>query len=73
MGYRAATALTLPIGWAMSQIAVRLIYYGLITPLGLLFRLTGRDALKRKRPVAAQTYWKERVARTEIGSYFRQS
>ncbi len=29
--------------------------------------------LKRKRPVAAQTYWKERVARTEIGSYFRQS
>jgi len=31
-------------------------YYGFLSPLGLLFRLLGRDPLRLKRP-AGETYW----------------
>ncbi len=51
------TAATWPIGWVVSTVALALVYYGLFTPIALFFRLTGRDALKRKLDPAAPTYW----------------
>src|SRR5437899_11769362 len=42
-----AQVATFPIGWAVSQVALLLMFYGLITPLALLFRLRRRDLLNR--------------------------
>lgn len=46
-----------PIGWLISAILLRVIYYGLFTPMALFFKLTGRDAMHRKLEPDATTYW----------------
>src|SRR5687768_9922975 len=34
-----------PIGWANSHLVLAVIFYAVLTPLAILFRLIGRDAL----------------------------
>ena len=70
--YVVLTAITLPIGWAVSAVLLRTLFYLVVTPLGLVFRLVGRDALRLRRP-RTDSYWLEHVERTEAVSYFRQS
>ena len=36
------------IAFVVSAIVLRLIYYGLFTPIALWFRMRGRDAMNRK-------------------------
>jgi hypothetical protein len=66
-----AIALTRPIGHVISTVLLGLIYYGLITPLGLLFRIAGRDPLGRHGP-AAESYWLPKVQPTDVRRYLRQ-
>ncbi len=47
--YVAWMVLAFPIGWTVSQLVLALIYFGLFTPLALVFRLLGRDPLNRAR------------------------
>jgi hypothetical protein len=68
----AATILTFPIGWVLSHVILAIMYYGLITPVGLFFRLIGRDALALRRPEAAASYWAPKPAATDVRRYFRQ-
>jgi hypothetical protein len=49
--------LTLPIGWLVSFILLASFYFLLLTPLGLIFRLLGRDPLHRRFDSAADSYW----------------
>ncbi len=44
-------------GTLISTLIVGFIYYGLLTPVGLFFKLTGRDPLSRKFDKEASTYW----------------
>ena len=70
--YVAMIVLTYPIGFVVSHVILGAIFYGMITPIGLVFRLVGRDALRRKFEPDAKSYW---VAHREPGSverYFRQ-
>jgi hypothetical protein len=59
--------LTWPIGWLVSRTLLTLVYAGLIAPLGLLFRLIGRDALYCRPDPEAATYW-EPCAAGEVGA-----
>src|SRR5262245_30505820 len=53
----AAMVLAFPIGWVVSRVLLALAYYVLFTPIALIFKLVGRDALAlRARPRVA-TYW----------------
>jgi hypothetical protein len=61
-----------PIGWLVSQLILALMYYGVITPIGLLFRLAGRDALSLRRSGTTESYWKEKPAVTDARRYFQQ-
>ncbi len=61
-----------PIGWLISLLMLLLMFYGLITPVALLFRLRGRDLLGRKRPVAGATFWLPKHTPQDVRSYFRQ-
>lgn len=70
--YSLLMAITMPIGWLVSNIFLRIIFYGLLTPVGLVFKLTGRDALHLKRQ-SATTYWRPREERTNLADYYRQS
>jgi hypothetical protein len=66
-------AITFPIGLVVSNVILGLMYYGIITPVGLFFRLIGRDALARKFPTNADTYWCPKPQPADLRSYFRQS
>ena len=68
------SVLAFPIGFVVSWIALALLFYGVFTPVGLVFRLAGRDALARRRRAGApQTYWVPRTETVGLSSYFRQS
>ncbi len=49
-----------------------LLYYGLFTPVALIFRIMGRDALDRRFEPDAATYWTKRKPVTDRKQYFRQ-
>jgi len=61
-----------PIGWTISQLMVGLMFYGIITPVALLFRVRGRDPLCRKPKMDATTYWSAKETPTDVRRYLRQ-
>jgi hypothetical protein len=63
---------TFPIGWLVSRVVLAGLFYGLFTPLGLLFRLRGRDVLERRRP-NRDSYWVPKETPADVRAYFRQS
>lgn len=65
-------AVTLPIGFVVSLILMSAFYFGLITPLGLVFRLMGRDVLCRRFDPKAPTYWVPHQQTKKVERYFQQ-
>ncbi|HEY2155975.1 MAG TPA: SxtJ family membrane protein [Isosphaeraceae bacterium] len=64
--------LAFPIGWTVSLVLLGLVYYGLFLPIGLVFRLIGRDALQLRPRPDATTYWTSRPDVADVRRYFRQ-
>jgi hypothetical protein len=64
--------LAFPIGWMVSRILMVLLFYGVFTPVGLVFKLMGRDALSRRYQPDKDTYWSPKAAPAGARSYFRQ-
>jgi hypothetical protein len=71
--FAGAMALTRPIGWVVSRALLAAIFYLVITPLALVFRLIGRDALGRRTGRGAATHWVPRRRRTDARQYLSQS
>ncbi len=61
-----------PIGWTISHLVMATTFYLVLTPLGLVLSLTGRDPLRRKRDEAAETYWVRYDRDENVRRYFRQ-
>ena len=61
-----------PIGWTVSHVLLGLIYFLLITPLGLVMRWCGRDALGRKFEPQRASYWIPHQTPQDKKRYFRQ-
>ena len=61
-----------PIGLVISSLVMVLIFYAVVTPIGLILRLMGRDSLCRALDPGADTYWTERDIDAPHGRYFRQ-
>ena len=64
--------LAFPIGWTVSQVILLLMYFGLFAPIGLVFRLIGRDPLQRARRPGIESYWTPKPAPVDVRSYFKQ-
>ena len=63
-----------PIGFVVSHVVLALVYYGVITPIGLLMRLVRYDPMKRTFDRAEVSYWQARQnAEFDVKRYFRQS
>ena len=56
----------------MSFAILGILFYGLMTPLNLVFRLIGRDAMARRMDRGATTYWKAHVPPERVDRYFKQ-
>ena len=69
--YVGGMVLAFPVGWIVSKLLLTVLYFGVFTPVALLFRLRGRDVLRRRRP-EAESYWVPKPAVTDPRSYFRQ-
>ena len=67
-----STVVAFPIGWLISLLMLLLMYYCVITPVALLFRLRGRDLLCRKRAPSAATFWLPKHTPQDVRRYFRQ-
>src|SRR5262249_55930164 len=70
--YMGWLVLVFPIGWLVSQVILAGLFYGVITPIGLVFKLMGRDVLCRRPCADRDTYWTPKPAAPDAGSYFRQ-
>lgn len=68
----AVSVATWPIGWVLSHLLLGAVYYGLLTPLGWMLRLSGRDPLQRRRQPEAGSYWRRREPPKNAERYFRQ-
>jgi saxitoxin biosynthesis operon SxtJ-like protein len=64
--------LAFPIGWTVSQIILAVMFFGLFTPIGLVFRLLGRDTLQRIHRPELESYWQAKPASTDLRRYFKQ-
>ncbi len=69
----ALMVLATPIGIVIGELAMMMIYFGMFLPLGLFFRLVGRDALLLKLDREAKTYWSAKKQPGSARSYYRQS
>jgi hypothetical protein len=61
-----------PIGFVLSYVIMGVLFFGLFAPVGLFFRLTGRDALHRSFEPEAESYFVPARAARERESYFKQ-
>ena len=55
--YRAWMALALVLGHLVTMVLLTVVYFLLITPLGLLMRLFGRDPMRRSFKPPGESYW----------------
>jgi hypothetical protein len=56
LAYRAWMAIGEALGWANTRIILGLVYYGVMTPMGVGMRLLGRDPMRRGLEPAAGSY-----------------
>ena len=62
-----------PIGFVVSHVVLAVVYYLVLTPIGLLTRIFGYDSMKKKFDREAASYWIERSPEAvENKRYFRQ-
>jgi hypothetical protein len=69
--YLGAMAATAPIGHVVGLALLGVVYYGVLTPLAIAFRLAGRDGLGR-RPRPADSYWVDHLPVADVRHYLRQ-
>jgi hypothetical protein len=71
--FRGWLILAFPIGWLISLAVLFVVFFGVFTPLALLFRWRGRDALRLRRPANSEGgLWQPREAPLDRRSYLRQ-
>src|SRR3954462_14511528 len=69
----ALTVITLPIGMVIGELTLLIVFFGVLLPLGLFFRLIKRDALQLKLERTGSTHWQPKKQPSGLASYYRQS
>jgi len=70
--YVAWMAAVFPIGFVVSHVLMAAVFYLVVTPIGLMMRVMGRDPMHRKFDRDAKTYWQTRTPSKGTRGYFRQ-
>jgi hypothetical protein len=70
--YVAFTALMLPIGLVVGHVVLGIVYFGIFSPLALVFRFMGRDELGLRFDRTTNTYFQKRAPQPPAKRYFRQ-
>ena len=59
-----------PIGWVVGHVMIGVVFFTVVTPIGLLMRALGRDPLQRKFDASRTSYWEKRPAARRPGALF---
>ena len=54
-------SLALCMGWVMTRLILTALFYLILTPIGLIARLSGKDFLDQKIDPKAKSYWKDKI------------
>jgi len=60
-----------PIGFVLSHVIMGIVFYLVITPIGLVFRVMGRDMLGRRMDRERASFWHDRGPQRSATSYFK--
>ncbi len=64
--------LAFPIGWVIGNLLMAVVYYLVVTPVGLAFKVLGKDPMRRRPDPEAESYWIARGPAVGPERYFRQ-
>ena len=59
------------LGWIMTRVILSLVFYLIMTPIGLLARLLGYDFLKLKK-LNGKSYWNQRESQFELNQDYEK-
>jgi hypothetical protein len=65
-------AVALPIGFVVSTILMLIIYFLIMTPIGLVMRVFGYDPMRMRPAAGAESFWIERPPSSDVRRYFKQ-
>jgi len=68
----AINVVTAPLALAVHDLVLSLAFFVVVVPVGLVFRLFGRDPLQLKINRTAGTYWQAKKQPRDVRSYFRR-
>ena len=68
----AASAAAFPIGWVVSQIALLIMFYGVVTPMAFFLRMRGRDMLQLRAKPDQSSFWINREKEPPPERYLKQ-
>jgi hypothetical protein len=61
-----------PIGWTVSHVVLGIVYFGVVTPIGLILQLFGYDSMSRRARSNQTSYWEVSSSPEDPKRYFRQ-
>jgi hypothetical protein len=70
--YIAWMGLGVSVGLITGPVILFVLYLVVITPVALVFRLMGRDALERRIDHDAASYWKTHATTSDMSRYYKQ-
>jgi len=56
---KAWMAFAVVMGFVMSRVVLCIVFYGVVTPIGLIFRILGKDILDQRIDKERESYWIE--------------
>jgi len=65
-------AVALPIGFVVSTVLMLIIYFLIMTPIGLVMRVFGYDPMRMRPAAGAESFWIERPPSSDVRRYFKQ-
>jgi hypothetical protein len=71
--YVLLSVMTYPIGLVVSHLILRVLFFGVITPLGVLARLARPDPLATRLDGRKESHWQERRRPHAKAEYLRQA
>lgn len=67
-----ASVVAFPLGWLVTQVALAVMFYMVLTPLALMFRWRGRDELQLRRRPGSTGFWITRQPEQDLKRYLKQ-
>ena len=68
----AINVVTAPLALVIHDLVLSLAFFVVVVPVGLVFRVVGRDPLQLKIDRGASTYWQPKKQPRDVRSYFRR-